>query len=146
MTSLSLSLSPAGRLALTASGGFLLTGLVTGIWKYRGIMTRDEHRAHAYVDVAHRAALLYSFAALVMMKLVEYSPYSTSVQLWATAVPLFFFAAAVASYVYHGLAEDTENQLRERSFTSTWGMYLLITGEVGGVLVLFWGFLRTQVF
>jgi hypothetical protein len=26
-----------------------------------------------YVDIAHRAALLYSFAALVMMKLVEYS-------------------------------------------------------------------------
>lgn len=140
-----ISPSPAARLALAASGFFLLTGLVTGIWKYRGIMTRQDHRAHVYVDVAHRAALLYSFAALVMMKLVEYSPYSEAVQLWATAVPLFFFAAAIASYVYHGFAEDADNQLRERTFTSTWGMYLLIVGEIGGVAVLFWGFVRTQL-
>ncbi len=138
--------SPAARLALTASGLFLLTGLVTGIWKYHGTMTREGNRAHAYVDIAHRAALLYSFAALVMMSLVEHSPYSITVQLWATAVPLFFFAAAIATYVYHGLAEDTDNQFRKRNFTSTWGMVLLIAGEIGGVLVLFWGFLRTQVF
>jgi hypothetical protein len=80
-----------------------------------------------------------------MMKLVEYSPYSNAVQMWATAVPLFFFAAAVASYVYHGLMEDTENQLAERNFVSTWGMALLIAGEIGGILVLFWGFLSTEV-
>jgi hypothetical protein len=138
--------SPAARLALTASGLFLLTGLVTGIWKYHGVMTREGNRAHVYVDIAHRAALLYSFAALVMMSLVEHSPYSITVQLWSTAVPLFFFAAAIATYVYHGFAEDTQNLFRTRNFMSTWGMVLLIAGEIGGVVVLFWGFLRTQVF
>ena len=138
-------MSSAARLALTASGFFLLTGLVTGVWKYRRIMTSPDHRAPVYVDIAHRAALLYSFAALVMMKLVEYSPYSNAVQMWATAVPLFFFAAAVASYVYHGFFEDTENQLAERNSVSTWGMALLIAGEMGGVLVLFWGFVSTEV-
>jgi hypothetical protein len=138
-------MSPAVRLSLTASGLFLLTGLATGLWKYRRIMTSPEHRAPLYVDIAHRAALLYSFAALVMMKLVEYSPYSNGVQIAATAVPLFFFAAAVASYVYHGYVEDTENQLAQRNFVSTWGMALLIAGEIGGVLVLFWGFVSTQV-
>ena len=138
-------MSPAVRLSLTASGLFLLTGLATGVWKYRRIMTSPEHRAPLYVDIAHRAALLYSFAALVMMKLVEYSPYSNGVQIAATSVPLFFFAAAVASYVYHGYVEDTENQLAERNFVSTWGMALLIVGEIGGVLVLFWGFVSTQV-
>jgi hypothetical protein len=138
-------LSSASRLALGASGLFLLTGLATGIWKYRRIMASPDHRAPLYVDIAHRAALLYSFAALVMMKLVEYSPYSTAVQLWATAVPLFFFAAAIGSYVYHGMARDTDNQFAERNFVSTWGMALLIGGEMGGVLVLFWGFVTTQV-
>jgi hypothetical protein len=138
-------MSPAARLALTASGLFLLTGLGTGVWKYYRIMTGPDHRAPLYVDIAHRAALLYSFAALVMMKLVEYSPYSEAVQIGATAVPLFFFAAAVASYVVHGFLEDTENQLAERNFASTWGMALLIAGEIGGVLILFWGFVSTQV-
>jgi hypothetical protein len=138
-------MSPAERVALTASGLFLLTGLATGIWKYRSILGSPEHRAPVYVDVAHRASLLYSFAALVMMKLVEFSPYSNATQLWATCVPLFFFAAAIASYVYHGIAGDTDNQMAERNFVTTWGMALLIAGETGGVLVLFWGFLRTQV-
>jgi hypothetical protein len=67
------------------------------------------------------------------------------VQIAATAVPIFFFAAAVLSYVYHGYAGDTDNQLAERNFVSTWGMYFLIAGEIGGVLVLFWGFVSTQV-
>jgi hypothetical protein len=138
-------LSSASRLALSASGLFLLTGLATGIWKYRRIMASPDHRAPVYVDIAHRAALLYSFAALVMMKLVEYSPYSKAVQLWATAVPLLFFAAAIGSYVYHGIAGDTDNQFTERNFVSTWGMALLIAGEMGGVLVLFWGFVTAQV-
>jgi hypothetical protein len=138
-------MSPAERLALTASGFFLLTGLVTGTWKYRRIMTSPSHRAPVYVDIAHRAALLYSFACLVMMKLVEFSPYSNAVQLWATAVPIFFFAAAIGSYVFHGIREDTENQFAERNLFTTWGTILLIAGELGGALVLFWGFLRTQV-
>jgi succinate dehydrogenase hydrophobic anchor subunit len=138
-------MAPAVRLALTASGAFLLLGLATGVWKYRRIMRSPDHRAPVYVDIAHRAALLYSFAALVMMKLVEYSPYSSAVQMWATSVPLLFFVLAVLSYVYHGALEDTENQLAERSFLTTWGMALLIAGEIGGVLVLFWGFVSTQV-
>jgi len=138
-------MSPAPRLALTASGVFLLWGLALGVWKYRSIRTRPDRRAHVYVDIAHRAALLESFAALVMMKLAEYSPYSNATELRATAVPLVFFAAAVLSYVYHGFFEDTENQLAETNFLSTRGMLLLIVGEVGGVLVLFWGFVSAQV-
>jgi hypothetical protein len=138
-------MSSAARLALTASGTFLLFGLATGVWKYRRIMASPDHRAPVYVDIAHRAALLYSFAALVMMKLVEYSPYSNAVQIWATAVPLILFAAALCTYVYHGFLEDTENQLAERNFVTTWGMAILIGGEIGGVLVLFWGFVSTQV-
>jgi len=126
---------------------FLLTGLIVGIWKYGRILNSSDHRAPVYVDIAHRAALLYSFAALVMMKLVEYSPYSETVQLFATAVPIFFFAAAVASYMWHGLASthDTDNQFEERNFATTWGMAALIVGEVGGISVLVWGFLVTEV-
>ena len=138
-------MSPAERLALTASGVFLLTGLVTGVWKYRRIMSSPSHRAPVYVDIAHRAALLYSFAALVMMKLVEFSPYSNAVQMAATSVPIFFFAAAIGSYVYQGVLDVTENQFAHRNFFTTWGTVLLIVGELSGVLVLFWGFLRTQV-
>lgn len=35
-------------------------------WKYRQAMVADDHRAHPCVDVAHRAALLYSLATLLI--------------------------------------------------------------------------------
>jgi hypothetical protein len=69
-------MNPAIKLSLAASGIFLLTGLLSGILKYRRIMSSAEHRAPVYVDIAHRASLLYSFASLVIARLLEYSPYS----------------------------------------------------------------------
>lgn len=139
------ALADAAKLCLIASGVFLLAGLWLGVWKYWHIMTSVEHRAPVYVSVAHRAALLYSFAALVMMKLVEFSPYSEAVQLAATSIPIFFFATAIASYVWHGVRGDTDNQFEHRNFVTTWGMALLIVGEIGGVSVLVWGLLANEV-
>jgi hypothetical protein len=44
------------------------------------------------------------------------------------------------------LRDRTDNLFRERNFTTTWYMYLLIAGEIGGLAVILWGFLRTQFF
>lgn len=138
-------MSPAARVAITASGGFLLVGLLVGIWKYRAMIASPTHQAPAYVDIAHRAALLYSFAALVMWKLVAHSPYSDTVQLWATGVPIFFFATAVSSYLWHGWRRREDTQFSERNWSTTRGMLFLIVGELGGVLVLFWGFVESTL-
>ena len=135
----------AVKLTLAASGIFLLVGLVGGILKYRGIMTSPNNRAHPYIDIAHRASLLYSFAALVMAALLYFSPYPVEVQLVITGVPLFFFAAAIAQYYRLGLAGKVTNQFKQRNFTTTWGMWLLIVGELGGVAAIVWGFISTQL-
>ncbi|MCP5162197.1 MAG: hypothetical protein H6999_00605 [Hahellaceae bacterium] len=132
------------KITLAASGLFLLVGMLGGVLKYHGIMTSPNHRAHPYIDIAHRAALLYSFAALVMAELLKYSPYSTQVQLVITCVPLFFFAAAIGKYFKLGLARQETNQFKARSFDTTWGMGLLIIGELGGVGAIVWGFVVTQ--
>ena len=50
-------MTPSMTLCLLSAGGFLLTGMLLGVWKYHGVMTRPDHRAHIYVDMAHRAAL-----------------------------------------------------------------------------------------
>lgn len=135
----------AVKLTLAASGLFLLVGMIGGILKYHGIMTSPNHRAPPYIDVAHRASLLYSFAALVMAALLYFSPYSLPVQLVITGVPLFFFAAAIAQYFRLGLAGEATNQFRERNFNTTWGMLFLIIGELGGVGAIVWGFITTQL-
>jgi hypothetical protein len=138
-------MTPAIKISLAASGLFLLTGLLSGVLKYRRIMTSPNHRAPVYVDIAHRSSLLYSFAALVIARLLEYSPLSQTLQLWAACVPLLLFALTIAGYISHGLKDDTNNIFSERNFTTTWFMYLLILGEVGGVGLIFGGFLYTQV-
>ena len=83
--------------------GFLLTGMLLGVWKYHGVMTRHDHRAHIYVDMAHRAALWYSFASIVLMTLAEHCTFEQTDQLWAAGVTLFLFAAALVSYIGHGI-------------------------------------------
>ena len=49
-----------------AAGAIFLLALVLGVWKYRQMATSPNHLAHPYVDIAHRAALMYSFATLLV--------------------------------------------------------------------------------
>lgn len=56
-----------------ASGLIFLWSLVLGIWKYRQMATSPDHVAHPYVDIAHRAALLYAFATMLLAVFVELS-------------------------------------------------------------------------
>ena len=138
-------MSLAIKISLLSSGLFLLAGMLTGVLKYQRIMTSVEHRAPVYIDIAHRAAFLYSFAMLVIAKLLEYNPYSMKVQTGAVAALLVFFVITILGYLAHGIRNDTENIFNHRSFTTTWYMYLLIIGEIGGLSVILWGYIETQI-
>jgi len=108
-------------------------------------MRSTRNVAPYYVDIAHRAALLYAFAALVIAKLLEFNPYPFGIQLVASGTVFFFFAVATATYVFHGIREKTDNQFANRNVLTTWGMYLLIAGEIGGFAVILWGFISTAI-
>ena len=137
-------MSPAVKISLAASGLYLLVGMLFGVVKYAKIMRSAEHRAPVYIDIAHRAAFMYSFAALVMAKLLEHSPYTARVQLGALGLVLLFFTLTIVGYFAVGLRDRTDNLFRRRNFTTTWYMYLLIAGEIGGLAVILWGFVSTQ--
>lgn len=139
-------MTSAVTLCLAASGIFLFVGLIGGVLKYRGIMASPNRQAQIYIDIAHRAALMYSFAALVMAELLKSNPWGNGVQLLIAGIPLFFFAAAIAQYFKLGFANTTDNQYREHNFATTWGTWALIVGEVGGIGAIVWGFIQTQVF
>jgi hypothetical protein len=74
------------RITLLAAGLIFLLALVLGVWRYRQIMVADDHRAHPYVDIAHPAALLYSFATLLLAAFVELSAWPAWGNLTAAAV------------------------------------------------------------
>ena len=135
----------AVKVALLSSGLFLFVGMIAGILKYRGMMASDNHKAPMYIDIAHRAALMYSFAALVMAELLKYSPYTLEFQLVICVVPLFFFALAIAQYLKLGIEGREVTQYSERNFNTTWGTILLVVGELGGVGFIVWGFVYSQM-
>lgn len=145
-------MTPAARLALIASGVFFLTGLATGVWKYRRIMTSPTATAPVYVDVCHRAALMYSFACLVLLEFAQRSAWPTTVNLAATALPVAYFAIAIGSYALHGGLGDTDNQLQRPHRLGGLEIpgplmalffWSLVVAEIGGFLALFAGTLRS---
>lgn len=138
----------AVQLAQLSCGGFFLAGLATGAWKYRAMITDADGQAPVYVDICHRAALMYAFACLVLAEFARLSAWPPWVNLIAVAAPVAFFASAVAAYALHGVLRDTDNQLRRphrmgrghvHGGVMSLYIYALIVGEIGGFLVLLTG-------
>jgi hypothetical protein len=134
----------AVKISILFSGIFLLTGLVTGAWKYAKIMTSDERKAPVYVDIAHRNALMFSFAALVIGTLVWFSPLGNLWQVVIVGIPFFFFTLTSANQISEGVKDRTDNIFREPSLARNVFMYGLVAGEIGCLDVLLGGFVYSQ--
>lgn len=134
------------KAVLLAAAAMFLWALLLGVWKYRQMAESEDALAHPYVDTAHRAALLYSFALLLVATFVELSGFSTLVNLLAAGAMAFYFFAAVVGYAVHGWRRDTDNQFRDPVRGTHAFMATLIVAEIGGWLVLVAGFLSGQVF
>lgn len=133
------------KAVLAATGLLFIGALLLGVWKYRQMATAADGLAHPYVDTAHRAALMYSFAALLIAAFVELSGWSAGVNLAAAFAAIAFFVAAIASYCWHGYRRDTDNQLRDQVRGTHGFMAALTVAEIGGFTVLFAGFLEAHV-
>ncbi len=144
-------MDPGERLAIACCCLFFLVGLLGGVWKLLVTLSSPEGHSRRYVDVLHRAALMYSFACLVTARLCALSPLDATVETVAVGALTGFFALAQLTYALHGALGDTENQLRRpfRLGTRTLPrsvvvgfMTCLIAGELGGFSVLAYGALR----
>jgi hypothetical protein len=131
---------------LLAAGLTFLGALCLGVWKYRQMATSETHLAHPYVDIAHRSALLYSFATLLVAAFVDLSVWPTWVNLTAAMVVVFFFVVAIGTYAVHGARRDTTNQFEHTDAALRASMAALIVGEIGGFAVIFAGFVAGQFF
>lgn len=139
------------RLALVCCCVFFAVGLLAGVWKFVATLRSPEGRSHRYVDVLHRAALMYSFACLVLARLCALSPLAQTLETAAVGTMVAFFALAQLTYGLHAALQDTDNQLRAPyrlggmplpKIVVVGFMVCLIAGEVGGFAVLAFGALR----
>lgn len=135
----------AEKLCITAAFVFFMTGLLTGIWKYRCMARSANASAPVYVNVAHRSSLMYSFAAMLLGVFAHFSQFSEAVDASAAAAALTYFALAIGTYLIHGWLDDTSNQLRKPhrlgkrtlpSWMTPLFMVTLIVAEVGGSAAL----------
>ena len=135
------------KAVLLAAGLIFILALSLGIWKYRQMAASLDGLAHPYVDTAHRAALLYSFATLLIATFVELSGWSETVDAIAAFAVIFFFLAAIASYIVQGARRRTDNQFREGDEPPGLHpyMWMLILAEIGGFSVLLAGFVEAQM-
>ena len=116
--------------------------------------TSKTGQAHKYVDTAHRASLLYAFAALLLAHFTSLNRFSSRTNVALVFAPLLFFSLSIATYLIHGVLEDTTNQITKprlgRQFLPSWFtplfMVALTIAEIGGFLGLFVGFIETAYF
>ncbi len=130
---------------LLLAGLIFLWALALGVWKYRQMASSQDGLAHPYVDTAHRAALLYSFATLLLAVFVELSSWSEAVNMIAALAVILFFVGAIAGYSYHGLRRDTTNQFVDPVPGTHAFMWALICVEIAGTAVLVAGFIDARL-
>lgn len=132
----------AACIALSASGIFFLTGLITGAWKYACIRKSPKFEAPFYVNTAHKAALMYAFAAQLIAVFATLSAFPNWVNVIATISPLLFFAIGIIHYIQLGLTTESNNSLRDSTDVAKDYLILnvLAVAEIGGFAVLLLGF------
>jgi len=140
-----LLINTAPRIALIASGLFFMTGLLTGVWKYLCMRQRQNADAPHYVNTAHRAALMYAFAAQLLAVFAATSAFSDTVNTVAVIFPLLFFGIAIVHYINLGLTTESNNSLRDSADRNKDYLILniLAVAEIGGFAVLLVGFFAT---
>lgn len=140
--------SPVVFFCVLAAGVMLLVGLLTGTWKFFQMWRSENGLAHPYVDIAHRASLLYSFACLVLAALAGFSVLTETANFYAVVFPIAYFYLAVGSYVLQGALNGPDNQLKQPHRMGAHAMprallgffmASLVVAEMGGVLVLLVG-------
>lgn len=127
---------PSVAIAIVLAGVMLLVGMATGTWKYIEMRRSSDSRAPMYVDIAHRAALLYAFAIALLALLAALSPLPQWVEITAIAVDSLFFFIATGTYIQLGIRRRAHTQYRDRTFTTGAGTWVLAVAEIGSTAVL----------
>jgi len=126
-------------LAIVLAGAMLLVGMATGTWKYIDMMRSPERRASRYINIAHRASLLYACSIGVLALLAALSPLSQAIEVTAVAIDSLFFFIATGTYIQLGIKRVERTQYHAKNFTTGAGTWILAAAEIGSTLVLFVG-------
>lgn len=141
------------KISILFSGIFFLAGLISGIWKYVCIKRSPDKSAPVYVSKTHTSCFMYSFAALLVGKLVESNQFSVNLNIFISSLLFLFFSLSIISYIVYGLNSEIKNQFsvpvtigdRELpEFMRDLFMVSLILVEVIAFCILFFAFIYSN--
>ncbi|MEU3495196.1 hypothetical protein [Kitasatospora cineracea] len=125
---------------LLFAGVIFVWSLLLGVRKWQEMSTSSDGKAHPYIDIGHRAALLYSFATTMIAVFVQTSAWPEAVNFTAACAAVLMFVVAIANYTRLGLTRATVNQMHNPPKHYRAALAANIIGEIGGFLVLLVGF------
>jgi hypothetical protein len=131
---------------LFLAGLIFLAALGLGVLKWQGMVNnRETGTAHPYIDIAHRSALMYSFATGLIAAFVELSGWPVIVNSLAAGAIILMFVSTIANYTRLGLQGKIVNQMHNPPPSLRFVLVALIIGEIGGFVVLLAGFAKAQL-
>ncbi|GEL74530.1 hypothetical protein [Myxococcus virescens] len=125
--------------SILAAGALLAVGMASGVWKWRAMVRSPERRAPMYVDILHRASLLYASATLVLGHLAAASAFSATLNRGAFWTAYFYFVVTLVVYAFHGIRRTERTMFTQRNLVTGPGVALLVVGELGSTLLLLVG-------
>ncbi|MET9732814.1 hypothetical protein ABZZ79_19850 [Streptomyces sp. NPDC006458] len=131
---------------LFSAGLIFIASLILGVWKWQQSISSPDGTAHRYVNVAHNAGLMYSFAtSAIVAPLVQFSDWPSAVNITAATAVIGMFTLTISNYVRLGIQARTDNQMRDLKPSLRGVREALIIGEIGGTAVLLAGFASAQL-
>ena len=119
------------HVALFFSISYFIAALMTGVWKWRAMLGGSDGRAHAYVDIAHHAALHYGpFIALAGV-LASFWPFGGLIPAWLLVEIMgWTMVLSLSRYISLGIRGGTSNQLYESTPSARYGLVFFFCGSV----------------
>jgi len=119
------------RTALFFSIFYFVTALITGVWKWRSMLGSKDGEAHAYVNIAHHAALHYGPFVVLAGALAGFWPYGEFFPAWVLiAIMGWTMVASLSRYISLGIRGGTPNQLHNPTGSAKLGLVFFFFGSV----------------
>jgi len=125
------ALPPPLHVALFFSIFYFLAALLTGVWKWRAMLSSKDGKAHDYVDIAHHAALHYGPFILLAGALASFWPFADVFSAWILVEVMgWTMVLSLSRYIMLGIKGGVSNQLHKPTSSAKIGLIFFFFGSV----------------
>jgi len=119
------------HVALFFSVFYFTAALLTGVWKWRAMLGAEDGQAHAYIDIAHHAALHYGPFIVLAGALAAFWPFAEFFPAWVLIEIMgWTMVLSLSRYISLGVRGAITNQLKKPTASAKFGLMFFFFGSV----------------